>query len=350
MIDMATSSVTATISTIRVDRREKRSAPNAALQTLLRPVGRKVAKPSEPGPDGSPKLTPHKKVEQKCEVKESQIADTWIYTLSPGGDSGDSGSSRSFAHKLYYFAGGGFRDVPSKEHWLLLAEMACQLAEYEVVVVSYPLAPKCKAPISIPHMEKFYQAIVADSRAQDFRITLMGDSSGGNIALVLGLYGASEFLQESAEKTNAVCPVETVFAMSPAVDLRNLNPDIGVVDQHDPLLCRDTIEEVAKEWQGEWDLIDPRISPALADLSLFQRAGIKVDGLTGGHDVLTPDALVFRNKLAESRVEGDWLQWEKQVHCFPLTFSHHLSEGIAGKDWILEVLKANSQRTSPSLQ
>jgi len=134
--------------------------------------------------------------------------------------------------------------------------------------------------------------------------------------------------------------------MSPATDLRNLNSDIGPADHQDPLLSRKTIEEVALEWKGDWDLSDPRISPTLADLTVFRRAGIKVDGLTGGHDVLTPDALLFRDKLAESGVKGDWLQWEKQVHCFPLMFSYHVAEAVAGEDWILETVRANARHPS----
>jgi acetyl esterase/lipase len=88
---------------------------------------------------------------------------------------------------------------------------------------------------------------------------------------------------------------------------------------------------------------DPRLSPVLADLSLFRRAGIKVDGVTAGHDVLTPDAIVFRKKLADYGVDGDWLEWEKQMHCFPLLFSFHIREGIGGKDWILDILRTNAK-------
>lgn len=166
----------------------------------------------------------------------------------------------------------------------------------------------------------------------------MGDSSGGNVVLVLGLYAAAEHLKASLA---GPCPVETVIAMSPATDLRNENPDIDVVDPHDPILSRKLIEEVAHGWKGELLLSDPRISPILADLTLFRKAGIKVDGVTAGNDVLTPDAILFRKKLDECGVEGDWLEWEKQMHCFPLLSAFHVREGTAGKDWIVDVLRAN---------
>lgn len=45
------------------------------------------------------------------------------------------------------------------------------------------------------------------------------------------------------------------------------------------------------------DASDPRISPALADLSVLRRANIKVDGVLGGYDVSSPEGLQFRKRL-----------------------------------------------------
>lgn len=56
----------------------------------------------------------------------------------------------------------------------------------------------------------------------------MGDSSGGNIALILGLFYASEFLQERERSAEGPCPVESIFAICPATDLRNTNPEMAL--------------------------------------------------------------------------------------------------------------------------
>jgi acetyl esterase/lipase len=125
--------------------------------------------------------------------------------------------------------------------------------------------------------------------------------------------------------------------------LRNGNPEIDVLIHKDPILSRKIIDDAANVWHGEWPVSDPRLSPLLADLSVFQRANIKVDGVTAGYDVLTPDAILFRERLAEYEVFGDWLHWEKQMHCFPIVFPYHVHEGVAGKDWLLEVLASNAQ-------
>lgn len=321
-------------SSIRITRQENRSAANAAAQHIIKPFASLILRPGDNEPRGSPRLTPHKHAKKICKIRESQTVDTWLYTFE---NPVESQPRARAAHKLYYFAGGGFRGVPEKEHWLLCAELGMKLPEYEINLVSYPLAPNSPASHSLPHLERLYDALAQQSKDQNFRITLFGDSSGGNIVLVLGLYAASKYLKDPL----GPCPVESIMAMCPATDLRNENPEIDIVDPRDPILSRKTTTEVAHGWAGEMSLSDPRVSPIFADLSLYRKAGIKVDGVTAGNDVLTPDAILFRKKLGECGVQGDWLDWGKQMHCFPLLFAFHVHEGIAGKDWILDVLRAN---------
>jgi hypothetical protein len=71
---------------------------------------------------------------------------------------------------------------------------------------------------------------------------------------------------------------------------------------------------------------------------------IKVDGIIAAYDVPAPDAVVFRKRLEECSVKGDWLEWEKQLRCFPLMFPDHVREGIDAKDWTADILRSNIQR------
>lgn len=327
---------------IIVDHRTARSIPAATVQGILKPVGPLILKAGNPQPPGSPRITPPTKADKKCTIEESQIDGVWMYTLFRNNE-----ERKPVTHKLLYFAGGGFRGPATKEHWSLCAQLAIELPDYEISLVSYPLAPVNTAPKSLPHLYKLYKTVAAQARAEGFRITLMGDSSGGNIALELGLHCASEFLQEQEDGVEGLCPVEVVCAICPATDLRNLNPDIDVVDAKDSLLSRKIVTEVAEGWKGDWELDDPRVSPIMADLSLFRRAEIKVDGITAGYDVLSPDGIIFRDRLSEFGVRGNWLHWEKQMHCFPLVSAYHIKEGVAGKDWIVEVLKENVRNSRP---
>jgi acetyl esterase/lipase len=321
-------------SSIQVDHRSSRSGPNHAIQKIISVFSSLILK-CDTEPAGSPKLHAPEAVSKQCDVFEYELEDTWMYRLSK-----TSEQRGSKGHKLFYFAGGGFRGLPTKEHWLLCTELVKELPDFEVNLVSYPLAPHSPAPTSMLQLRRLYKAIATQSKADKSRITLMGDSAGGSIALLLAIYGATEFLEEGA---SGVCPVDNVMAICPAVDHRNTNPDIDVIDPSDPILSRKVIEEVSEGWRGEWLLEDPRISPLLADLSPLKQANIKVDGVIALFDVLSPDAILFIKKLAEIGVAGHWIEWEKQMHCFPLMFSHHVKESVEAKDWMLEVLRKRAQ-------
>jgi len=220
--------------------------------------------------------------------------------------------------------------------------MCMQLPSYSINLVSYPLVPNSPASHSIPHLERLYQNLEREAESSDCSITLMGDSAGGNIVLVLGIYAATRWLAaKQAGEGKKICPVQNIFAICPATDLRHQHPEIDEKESKDPVLTRKIIEEVADAWRGDWELSDPRISPVLADLEVLKRAEIKVDGVVGGYDCLAPEGVQFRDKLAEIGIRGEWLEWERQMHCFVLMFQYHFHEPASAKDWILEVLRRN---------
>jgi acetyl esterase/lipase len=79
---------------------------------------------------------------------------------------------------------------------LICAELCLQLRDYEVNIVSYPLAPSRPAPVSIAHLQRLYRTLVSHANVDNSRTALMGDLAGGSIALLLGIYGASEYLAD----------------------------------------------------------------------------------------------------------------------------------------------------------
>jgi len=324
-------------SSIKVDVRDSRSGYNSVLQKVIKSVSSLILKEGLAQPEGSALLVPHKAAEKICHIRKAQIEGIWVYTFAKPGAGATPDTPK---HNLYYFNGGGFRGPATKEHWLLCAEMCLKLPQYVIHLVSYPLGPKNTAPTALPQLQKMYDTLSSEARRQGSTITLMGDSAGANIALVLGMYAASSFLENP---TGEVCSLRNIVAICPPTDMRNGNPEIDILLPKDPILSRKVIDGAADIWHGEWPVADPRLSPLLADLSVLRRANIKVDGVTAGFDILTPDAILFRDRLAEFDVSGDWLHWEKQMHCFPIMFPYHVHEGVAGKDWLLEILASNAQ-------
>lgn len=120
---------------------------------------------------------------------------------------------------------------------------------------------------------------------------------------------------------------------------------------HDPVLTIPFVNSTARAWcNGTRDdtpssphtpvpYDDPRVSPVLADVAVLKARGVKVHGVVGGYDVLTPDALVFKGKLEREGLEGRWLVWEKMMHCFPLAGAGYgLPEGKEAVQWVEGVL------------
>ena len=291
--------------------------------------------------------------------------------------------SRKKKHRhIYYFCGGGWQSPPSKEHWKLVAQLAQEGTKEgpngyntTVSVVSYPLAPNSPAAVTLPILERMYYAIFRPEDAQEPQLNLggagegdkhevlpvsavkpdvangneeiifAGDSSGANIALCLTLH----ILNKDAK---APAPHSLMLISLPA-DLRNINPDMQALNKYDPVLTVPFVKSTARAWcggvrdavdkplpQGAIPFDDPCVSPLLADVSIFARRGIQVHGIIAGHDVLAPDAILFRKKLDAAGVRGQWLQWERQMHCFPLAGAGYgLPEGKRAVEWIVEVLR-----------
>ena len=322
-----------------------RSIPAAFLHTLIKPFRPRIIKPGKPLPGGSQKLEVPSSIQADYEVTESSIEDVWTYSVSPKRRDENSAPIKD-ANRLLYFAGGSFQAPPSKDHWKFLGQLSTELYPmYSFTMVSYPLAPNTTASSSLAILGQFLRKALDQAADDGVSMTLAGDSSGANIAISMALKSVPAYDANggrSRPTASIQTPLKAILAISPAVDMRNTNPDIPEANKHDPVLTRDYIEKTAGIWAGGLPRHDPDISPLLADLRPLKDAGIKVHGVFGTFDVLAPDAILFRKKLEEATVEGEWLEWEKQMHCFPLAFHYGLPESVRAKEWIVDVLKRSA--------
>ena len=359
-----------------------RALPTSLLQNLIKPFGNKLVQPGDALPAGSPVLTPDSSVYKYCNVEHRVVEGIHVYDISAKSSSkqhdGDAkhegdvkhngddeymgvgemnGAGRGEAGKrkqIYYFCGGGWQSPPSKEHWKLCTQLAQAGTKRgistTVSVISYPLAPNSPASITLPLLEKLYYTVLSPqptdntTETNDIEITLAGDSSGANIALSLTLSILNK--DEHAPAPHAL------LLLSPPVDLRNTNPEMQAIEPHDPVLTIPFVQSTARAWctgvrsdtpdshpapSIAYD--DPCVSPLFADVAVLRARGVLVHGVVGGYDVLTPDALLFREKLVKEGVKGRWLEWERQMHCFILAGAGYgLPEGKEAVEWVEGVL------------
>jgi acetyl esterase/lipase len=323
---------------ILVTDRHDRSQFMALLHFIVRRFRSQLNSGHPKHQDGSIVLEPPQSKLRGCTLSQRTIEDIYLYDIISSPKSlPEKGKKR-----IYYFAGGSWQKAPSGQHWSMCAKLATEMPDTIVTMVSPPLAPNNPAPSSFPWLLRLYRTLLAAAQEAGDEVILAGDSSGANIILCLTL----EALKEDAEKgmdvssatTSNPHPV-TLMAISPSTDLTRNNPDIDKIAHHDPLLTPAVIKQTAKAWHGDWDPADRKVSPINADVSLLAKRGIKVHGITSGCDVLAPDGVLFRNKLSEYNVQGEWLHWEKQMHCFVLTLPYGLREAREGVEWIINLLK-----------
>lgn len=324
-------------SSIQVTRRDDCSMVMSLVLFLVRCFRKQLNSGTPKHSDGSIELSPSKSQLSSCTLSKRTVCDVHIYDFVP-----PNKPAKSPEKRIYYFAGGSWQEPPSSQHWKVCAKMAKDMPDTIVAIVSTPLAPNNPAPSSFPWCLKLYRALVAAAEEAGEKVILAGDSSGANIALCLLL----EALREDAESMSKtgidirqLPHAVAVMAISPSTDLTRKNPDIERIKDHDPFLTPEIIKQTAKAWHADWDPADRRVSPINADISLLAKRGIKIHGVTAGYDVLSPDGIMFRERCAKEGVEGEWLEWDKQMHCFVLMQPYGIREGVEGAKWMIDVLK-----------
>ncbi|KAI9708306.1 MAG: hypothetical protein M1820_004010 [Bogoriella megaspora] len=379
---------------IDVTKRSDRSIRMLLLQKFLFLLKTYLAKAKKHYPPQSNRLTPPKAVLKKCNVEERHIDGIYIYDMSskkalPSKTEPETPTAR----RIYYFCGGGWQMPPSTTHWKTLAELERRLSEPSsgskktpiptiISIISFPLAPASPAPVTFPKLVQLYETLMRRSHDAGEYVVIAGDSAGGNLACALVLHALSETRPQPPQtsmpreddekeipKTNTPLAPHAILGLCPSVFLcRDANCEIlKRVEKKDPLLSIEFITGTADTWVGKkmamgrelraagppekavedppkdlpepWDKTDPRVSPLLGDMGSLARAGVRVHGTTGGYDLLSGDARKFREKCREHGVQGKWLEWDKQMHCWHLTWGYGLPEAKWTMNWLVDVLR-----------
>ncbi|KAJ0166418.1 hypothetical protein CTA2_7444 [Colletotrichum tanaceti] len=335
------------MASLTIQERDERSIRMRLLQFAIKPFRPLLVSPRKPPPNAE-RLTVPKKIERRYRVTERRVDGTWVYDVTQKPQHPARDPSPKHRHRrILYFAGGSWQMPPSKAHWAFCAELVRRMEGTTVTVVSCPLAPEHPVSVAFPHIERVYKQLMTESARAGEKAVVAGDSSGGNLAL--GLVAWTLKTQGDEDHINA--PV-AVLAICPTTDLRHDHPGIQQAEELDPLHTLDAVRSTAKTWcpeprklgsgekgTADWTFSDPRVSPIQADLGLFGQHNVSVHGVIGSRDVLAPEAVAFRDKCEKHGLSGEWLCWNGQMHCFPLTFRYGLKEGREGMDWIVGVLR-----------
>ncbi|WP_369134812.1 alpha/beta hydrolase fold domain-containing protein [Modestobacter sp. I12A-02662] len=203
---------------------------------------------------------------------------------------------------LVYLHGGSYVTGPVAGQWRWLSTLSAELS-VAAIMIDYRLAPEHPHPAALEDVVAALQALTTAEVLRRGRWALVGDSSGGALALA-----ATQILIAAGSPLPAA-----LVLMAPWVDLTLTNPRIPSTEPADPVLSRRFLQPSAAAYAGRTPLSDRRLSPLYGDL-----AGIPPVHITAGtRDILVHDVRLLRQRLLDAGVAVDHLEEPGALHAYP---------------------------------
>ncbi|GEP24180.1 alpha/beta hydrolase [Lentilactobacillus diolivorans] len=227
---------------------------------------------------------------------------------------------------IFYIHGGGYWGQPLIPHFNMLHQLANKLGS-RIVLPIYPKAPAYKATDAYEMVLSAYQELLDDEHVDPQRITFMGDSAGGGLALAL---------MQKLRDDHLSLPKRAVL-LSPWLDVTNSNPKMSQIQPVDPMLDLKNLTRLGRGYIGDLDSHDPLASPIYGDSSELPSIYV----FTGTHDILNADALKFQ-RLAD---QNDWnvttFNYQKMNHVFSV---FPIPEGTDSLNRIVHIIQSSDDQ------
>ena len=221
-----------------------------------------------------PTIMPRASLHKQFDIVEDDSRGHKVVTITPRGvDAADK------PHLLYLHGGGYVMDIAAV-HWDSVARL-CRDLGVSATVPLYPLAPEHKATEVLDAMRALYDDVAAKHGAE--RITVMGDSAGGGMALALA---------QMIRKDSGELPASLVL-FSPWLDASADAPGQRDIEARDRMLAVSGLEACGAMYCGELAPDDPKVSPLFGPLEGLPPMAI----FSGTSDILLVDGRRLDEKL-----------------------------------------------------
>lgn len=220
-------------------------------------------------------------------------------------------------YTVFYMHGGGYQHDFSPFHWKFIKKIVEQ-TDAAVIAPAYHLIPFGTCRDAFDLIVPLYTGYAAEHPEK--KIILMGDSSGGGLALALAEYFKEEGIRMPDE----------IILLSPWLDVTMDNPDIREYIRKDPWLTIPWLKVCGRTWAGSFDLRDYRVSPLFGDVS-----GLKnVTVFSGTRELFYPDIVRFADMLDDSG--NKLIIGQNMIHVFPIL---PIPEAEKYRDRIFETIR-----------
>jgi epsilon-lactone hydrolase len=239
-----------------------------------------------PGP-----ALPGARLRRQFAVSEQTMHGARTFCLAPRQPTGET-------RRLLYLHGGGHVQHMVPPQWWMLGRLV-ESSGRTAIAPHYHRAPAHHAPDILEQVV----AIYADLRAQGGEIAIVGDSSGGGLALAVAMLLRDRGLP-LPDRLLLICPW---------LDLQVSDPAMAAIVPEDPMLDLPGARAAGRWYAGDLPLDDPRVSPIFGDL-----AGLPpILMLAGSRDVLVVDARRLAAKAAAQGAALSFAEYAGMFHVWP---------------------------------
>ncbi len=216
-----------------------------------------------------------------------------MYEVSPQGASVDS--------RALYLHGGCYVFEIDPIHWKFVARLAV-VARVRVTVPIMALAPAGTASVIVPAMADAAASLIAEAGAD--RVSLVGDSSGGGMALAVAM----------ELRNRGLPPLHATVLIAPWLDISGTDPRLAEIAPSDPWLAVPGTHAAGALYRAELPEDDWRVSPIHGSL-----AGLgPVTMFSGSRDILNADATRFVPLAAAAGLALDYHEGKGMIHNYPI--------------------------------
>ena len=201
---------------------------------------------------------------------------------------------------VMYLHGGGYVILSMRSHTRLVAHIA-SAAGCRALNVDYRLAPEHPHPAAVDDALAAYRWLL-DQGVEPGNIAISGDSAGGGLTLATLLAIKDAGLPQPA----AAVP------MSPWVDLEGIGESMDAKAEHDLMVQRDGLKQMADMYLNGADARHPTAAPLYGDLRGLAPLYIQV----GGDETLLDDSTRLASRAAHAGVEVRLDVFPEMQHVF----------------------------------
>jgi len=203
---------------------------------------------------------------------------------------------------LIYVHGGAWFQNPLKYHFEYIDKLATAF-NAKVIMPIYPKIPHATYKETFELLEAIYRNEL-EQKVNAQKLTIIGDSAGGQIALSFAQY---------LKMVNLTQPSDIVL-ISPVLDGTLSHPEARVYEKIDPMLGIEGSKYLINLWADKLPLTDWRVSPIYGDFNGLGRITISI----GTKETLYPDAVKLSQMLNEQGIQHSFIPGYQLFHIHPI--------------------------------